>query len=111
MRVLVVNRTKERAEVLAYGHTMKGLIQEALDGQGKWRPIEVEFGGGGCAWGMRMLGLDPGHYWEVDAPRYAGSFKTKLRFRLRVLSPRGGVWSNEFEGAINPQQFELPKRH
>jgi hypothetical protein len=107
MRLLLVNRTKERATVLGYERLLNLLIQEARDEHGQWKPIEREFGYSGyCGCGFRDYHLEPGRYWELAAPRYVGPFKTKLRFRLRVWTPDYQVlYSNEFDGSIDPDQF------
>jgi hypothetical protein len=106
MRLLLVNRTNERAHVLGYGHLLKLLIQEARDEHGQWRPIEKEGSSGFIDCPLRTLHLNPSHYWELAAPRYVGPFKTKLRFRLRVWTPDLDViYSNEFDGSIDSDQF------
>ncbi len=44
-----------------------------------------------------------GHYWEFAAPRYTGSFQTRLRYRLHWRGHT--VYSNFFTGRINPSQL------
>jgi hypothetical protein len=106
MRLLLVNRTKERATLLGYDSMLKLLVQEALDEHRQWKPIEKEGCFGFCGNGLRQFCLEPGRYWELAAPRYVGPFKTKLRFRLRAFSPSPvSVHSNEFDGSIDPLQF------
>lgn len=48
--------------------------------------------------------MGPGQYWSFAAPRYAGEFKTKLRFKL-ALRDADPVYSDEFDGAVNKDQF------
>jgi hypothetical protein len=109
MRVLLVNRAEERAAFMGQYETLKLLVQEALDKDGQWKLIEREGDFGGCGTGMRGHRLQPGQYWAITAPRYTGSFKTKLRFRLRVCGPLDVVYSEEFEGSVNPEQFRSPE--
>jgi hypothetical protein len=109
-RLLVVNRGKQSISVLRYDRSSMMLCQEALDKQGKWRPIEY-FRPGWCGVGFRFSRLHAGRYWDLIAPRYSGRLHTKLRFALTTIDPRGVVYySNEFEGSINPEQFEEPKQ-
>lgn len=54
---------------------------------------------------MGGYALGPGASVTFPAPKYAGTFKTRLRFRLDVGSLRA-VISNEFDGSINPEQFD-----
>src|SRR5262249_42326302 len=81
MRVFLVNRTKDSVRVVAFEKYLFGMVQEALDQRGQWRPIEYPYAPG-CGWGQRAPRLEPGRYWQWTAPRYSGSFKTKLRFTL-----------------------------
>jgi hypothetical protein len=112
MRLLLVNRTKGQATVLGYDRSLKLLIQEALDEHGQWKPIERAGSFGFCGNGICRFHLEPGRYWELAAPRYVGSFKTRLRFRITLYSPDPqALYSEEFEGSINPEQFtEAPPR-
>ncbi len=111
MRLFVVNRGPEPLSFLSEEGRLKLLVQEALDERGEWKPIEAQFSlrsfCGNSLWGFR---LQPGQYWELAAPRYTGSFKTRLRFRLLGTSAPGGVvYSEEFEGSVNPEQFRPPE--
>jgi hypothetical protein len=116
VRVRIVNRSGERVAFSAIDSHLY-LIQEAQNEKGDWQPIERMPHGTGprdCAVGFHRVSLQPGQYWNVIAPRYGGTLKTKLRFRLdlgksdRDIPVPGGtiVYSNEFEGAVNLQQFQ-----
>lgn len=45
--------------------------------------------------------------WTFTAPRYEGTAKTKLRFMLDLSrgNTRKYVYSEEFDGSVNPEQF------
>ena len=76
-------------------------VREALDHNGNWRAIE-SVPPPICGRSHHHVFLPPGSFWEFVVPHYAGSFRTRLRFKL------GGdhtIYSNEFEGTINPEQF------
>lgn len=115
LRLRVVNRSGERATFSAIDSHLY-IVQEALNENGQWQAIEKAARGTGprdCACGFHRMFLDPGEYWTLPAPRYAGSFKTKLRFRLDLGRqappwPKPGfavMYSNEFEGSVNPEQL------
>jgi len=120
----LVNRTDKPVACTACDSRLF-LVQEALDRNGKWRPIE-QMPRSGCGNSYHRVFLDRDQYWEFPAPRYSGWFKTRIRFRLELgeeqcrevggdedkrqticLPRRGGriIYSNEFEGSINPSQF------
>jgi hypothetical protein len=118
VRLRVVNRSDERAFFSAIDSHLY-LVQEALNDKGEWQAIErIPHGTGprDCAVGFHRISLKPGEYWDLVGPRYTGSFKTKLRYRLDLgtndgkLPQPGGkiVYSNEYEGSINPEQFQRP---
>lgn len=79
------------------------LIQEALDRNGEWTPIEYfNFSGCGNSYGEYFLA--PDKLLMFGLRRYQGEFKTKFRVRLKVSNTN--VFSNVFEGSINEGQFE-----
>ena len=82
------------------------IVQEALGRDGRWRPIEYlphSF----CGNSYHRLGLPAGYQWTFVAPRYHGSFRTKLRIRL--IKPSGDIVSDAFWGSINPAQFSVKR--
>ena len=116
VHVRIVNRSDERTFISAIDSHLY-LVQEAMNDKGEWQAIERMPHGTGprdCAVGFHRISLQPGQYWNVVGPRYNGSFKTKLRFRLdlgkkdgQFPQPGGKViYSNEFEGSINREQFQ-----
>jgi len=110
MRLLVVNKADRPAGVMGQDGRVVDLWLEAVDPFGQWGPIQVPWGEGGCGFGMGIRQLRAGRAWDIAAPRYAGSFPTRLRFALVVWEgPRPGlVVSNEFGGWVNPEQFAPP---
>ncbi|MBX2876283.1 MAG: hypothetical protein KTR30_29455 [Saprospiraceae bacterium] len=81
-------------------------IQEALDSNGNWRPIERQAWGfcGNGWWGRKIM---PKHSAVFSMPKYTGDFSTQLRIRLRSGSQT--LVSLPFPGKINYQQFYLPE--
>lgn len=115
------------------------LVQEALDPQGRWRPVE-SLDEGDCGVGYTRIRLGPGEHWKLTAARYQGSFPTLLRFKLkagRAHNWRGPAWfedvpyavgeatdlaraalpdwglpeiySAPYVGSVNPEQFTRPR--
>ena len=105
-RLFLVNSTKSEA-AFAASDSRLAIVQEALDNHGSWRPIEY-LPSSWCGNSHHRVFLPARHYWEFSAPQYGGSYKAKLRFVLQGEQP---IYSNEFEGSINPQQFTEKKKH
>jgi hypothetical protein len=106
MRMLLINRTKREVEFPASDSRIS-ILQEAQDSKGDWKPIEyLPFSW--CGNSSHRVFLPAGHYWEFAAPVYTGTKKTKLRFVLQGKQP---LYSNEFEGSINPGQFTQKQGH
>jgi hypothetical protein len=99
-RLLLVNRTKSEVAFKATDSRLS-LIREALDSNGQWRPIEY-LPAVWCGNSYHRVFLPAQHYWEFITPVYTGTQKTKLRFVLQTKPP---IYSNEFDGSINPEQF------
>jgi len=98
--LLFVNRTRSEAWFPA-ADSQLAIIREALDAEGKWRPIE-RLPRTMCGNSYHRVFLPAKSYWQFAAPVYSGTYQTKLRFVLQGEKP---MYSNEFEGAINPEQF------
>lgn len=88
---------------------------QALNSNGEWKDIEY-LPNSWCGNSYHTLTLDSKHYWTFLTPIYEGEFKTKLRIELKYIDPTDKsekrwdkneitVYSNEFEGSINPGQF------
>ncbi len=83
------------------------IVQQALDPHGQWQHIEI-FRNSDCGNSLHTLYLPRTHAWRFIAPRYAGSYKTKLRFvlvRRQEGQPTATIISNEFDGSIDPGLF------
>ncbi|HET6202734.1 MAG TPA: hypothetical protein VFI25_08015 [Planctomycetota bacterium] len=108
MRVLVVNAGRERVSFDAQDSRID-LLQEARVEKGEWKPIEY-LPSSWCGNSYHRVFLDPGECWTLSAPRYEGVLRA--RFRLR-LDRRGEppVYSEEFEGSVNPEQFTKEEEH
>jgi len=80
------------------------MIQEAIDENGKWKPIEYwVYSGCGNSY-FNPLILKPGKYVMIPIKQYNGNFKTK--FRLKMKKDKSIFYSEEFEGNIEKSQFE-----
>ena len=124
MIVYVVNATSDTIHFNAQDSRLYMKMQ-ASDRKGAWRDIEY-LPSSWCGNSYHSVDLPVNHYWTFVAPIYEGSFSTKLRIELTYVDPsdkldvneRGRfldhayrdkrelkVYSNEFEGTINPAQF------
>lgn len=117
--VLVVNNTSSELWFNAQD-TRLYMKMQAKDLTGTWRDIEY-LPSSWCGNSYHTIGLSKNHYWKFTAPHYTGEFNTKLRIELSYIDPtdftaddRGRrnrnkkqlfVYSNEFDGSINPAQF------
>ncbi len=102
-RLLLVNRTKSEAAFAACDSRLD-IICEARNQSGDWKPIE-HLPSSFCGNSYHSVYLPRGHYWEFRAPVYSGPMKTKVRYQLQGKVP---IYSNEFDGSINPVQFKKP---
>lgn len=106
IRLLLANTTNTEMWLSATDSRLN-IIQEALDTDGTWKPIE-SMPRAWCGNSYHRVRLGAGEYWQLVAPRYSGGFKTKLRFKLEIDQKRA-VYSNEFAGSVNRGQFVPPK--
>jgi hypothetical protein len=51
--------------------------------------------------------LQPGEFWVFAAPIYHGDFETQLRFKLIIDGEEQVLYSNEFPGSTNKEQFSV----
>lgn len=88
---------------------------QALNSKGEWKDIEY-LPSSWCGNSYHILTLEPKHFWTFLTPIYEGDFKTKLRVELKYIDPTDKsenrwerkeitIYSNEYEGSINPGQF------
>ena len=103
--VYVVNQsTKPQLFAAKDNHVFA--IQEAMDKEGKWRPIEMR-GFDFCGNGHWFTAMKPKEYMMFLVPKYSGNYKTQLRIRLRIGNEI--LFSEAFEGNIRESQFYLPE--
>ena len=112
-RVLAVNATNKPIEFNAQD-SLLDIIHQAIDQSGKWADIEY-MPRSWCGNSYHTLSLPAKSYWEFTAPRYDGSYQTKLRIRLTIQINNDEaarvVYSNEFTGRIDPRQFSDRQGH
>ncbi len=88
---------------------------QALNSKGEWKDIEY-LPNSWCGNSYHNLTLESKHFWKFLTPIYEGEFKTKLRIELNYIDPTDKseymrdkkeitIYSNEYEGSINPGQF------
>lgn len=112
--VFVANTTRKTIQFSAQDSRLYMKVQ-AKDKSGTWRDIEY-LPSSWCGNSYHVLTLDPGRQWRFVTPRYEGDFKTSLRIQLKYIHPKDKksdpwnrkeitVYSNEYEGSINPGQL------
>jgi len=112
--VYVVNNTKGKINFNAQDSRLYMKVQ-ALNSKGEWKDIEY-LPGSWCGNSYHTLTLQPKYFWTFITPHYEGDFKTKLRIELKYIDPADKtenewdkkevtVYSNEYDGSINPGQF------
>lgn len=105
-RVILANTTRKTLAFHASDSRLR-IVREALDVDGTWKPIE-HLPSSFCGNSYHRVFLPPHHYWSFVAPVYAGSLATEMRFVLDLGSDQQPVYSNQFPGFVNPEQFSLP---
>ncbi len=81
-------------------------IQEAIDSNGIWRPIECR-GMDFCGNGRKGIKIYSNEYLLILFNKYSGSYKTKIR--IRINANNAIYTSKPFIGFINYSQFYLTK--
>ena len=112
MIVRLVNTTNEQLAFTAADSRLS-IIQEAIDRDGVWKPIEY-LPSSWCGNSYHRVFLGARQYWEFAAARYTGAFRTQLRFRLDVWRSADSVttiFSNVFDGSVNERQFTVKQGH
>lgn len=116
MRVIILNTTSDTVDLDIQDGSVK-MIQEALNPNGVWIPIEYWLNSS-CGISYGSAYLYPNHYLETNAFRYTGTYKTKLRFKLlystkyipetkqRIMNY---IYSEPFDGSVNYSQLGKPK--
>jgi len=112
--VFVTNNTKNEICFNAQDSRLYMKVQ-ALNINGEWKNIEY-LPSSWCGNSYHTLTLEPNYFWSFATPIYEGDFKTKLRIELKYIDPSDKsdnrrdrkeitIYSNEYEGSINPGQF------
>jgi len=114
IRVVIVNASMVPVKFAASDARLY-VVQEARGADGKWAPIEY-LPASWCGNSYHTMTLPSGTHWQFLAPRYGGTFATKLRVKVSLgnddpsLVPRV-FYSNEFAGRIHPAQFTREEGH
>jgi hypothetical protein len=116
INVVVYNNDKASYLFAAIDSRLNMIVQ-AKDKNGEWLDIE-ELSQSFCGNSYHTLILKPREYWSFTTPEYDGCYKTKLRIALTYYHPNDNaavrkrkeltVYSNEYNGAINPAQLWRP---
>lgn len=107
---LILANTTDGQKAFSASDSRLYIVQEALDKDGKWKPVEY-LPSSWCGNSYHTVFLGPNEFWEFAAAKFQGKQKTKLRFRLQLSKgeKQTFIYSNEFEGSINPKQFTEQK--
>ncbi len=103
--VYLINQTPATKAFIGKDSHVFGL-QEALDTNGQWRPIEGR-GFDYCGNGYWSLKVDPQEFVTVLFPKYSGDYKTKIR--VRIKNGDNIYVSKSYDGTINEKQLYLEK--
>ena len=89
------------------------MIQEALNENGEWQPIEYWVHSGCGNSYFHPLILKPGQYSIIPIKKYTGNFKTKIRLKLQIITTSTNtqnrvknIYSKPFNGSIFKNQFK-----
>lgn len=107
MKLYVANMAEDTMVFDAQDSRLYMKIQ-AQDQEGNWKDIEY-LPSSWCGNSYHYLYLPKDHYWEFTIPVYEGEYTTRLRAELRyktgIEEDSRIIYSNEFEGSVNPGQF------
>jgi hypothetical protein len=106
VQLVLVNRTSKEVTFRAQDSRVH-IICQAQTPEGIWKPIE-RLSNSDCGNSYHRVFLPDKHCWTFAVPVFAGSLKTKMRFKL-VSEKTDVTYSNEFEGFINPAQWTESK--
>lgn len=110
----VVNSSNDTFYFNSSDHCLSMLVQ-AENKEGEWTNIEY-LPTSWCGNSYNTLHLKPGELWQFTTPCYKGSLNTKLRIALEYVNPEDvtksrfnrriiTLYSNEYDGSVNPAQF------
>src|SRR5690606_25952649 len=94
MPVFITNNSKDTI-FLDYQDLNAFIIQEAMDENGNWKPIEY-WQYSWCGNSYDATGLLPNQFIVIKINKYSGNFETLLRVKL--LNAKKVYYSNTFKG-------------
>lgn len=104
-RAIFANYSQDTISITSYFTRGLFLIQEALDTNQNWQPIEAYNVGLSCPVGeVDEFKINPNEYLNIYVARYCGEYNTKLR--LKLVANKSIFYSQEFDGSINLCQFQ-----
>lgn len=101
--LLIYNNSTDKAYIPRPSFQDLLLIQQALDADGKWKPIEFRLLSQMCSFLYSYYILSPKHYMATAIIKYKGDFKTKIR--VKMIANGKVIYSNSVQGSINRSQF------
>ncbi|MCT4666241.1 MAG: WG repeat-containing protein [Flavobacteriales bacterium] len=107
LKLYIRNYSKDTIEFNAQDSRLYMKLQ-AKNKNGVWKDIEY-LPSSWCGNSYHRIELPPNNYWQFDLPKYEGDFKTLFRAELMYINPTTKkekvIYSNEFDGHVNPGQF------
>ncbi|MBL7828987.1 MAG: WG repeat-containing protein [Saprospiraceae bacterium] len=100
----VLANTTSDTLVLEAQDSRLNMTLQAKDKNGAWKNI-MYLPSSWCGNSYHQVFLAPGKYWNFTAPEMTGSFATKLRIALELDDKKNMLYSDEFDGGVNPAQF------
>lgn len=100
-KLYIVNQSGKRVKLGAQDSRI-AIVAEVLVGN-EWKPIEY-LPSSWCGNSYHNVSINNNKYWEFNIPKYIGSTKTKLRYRLNVNAEQV-IFSNEIRVSYNPEQL------
>jgi hypothetical protein len=97
-QTLIIRNKLDSSIIVGFGYDIP-IIIEAMDKDGKWKPIETRHMYG-CGVGLHYILLRQFEIACIIVPIYKGNFETLLRFKLN------NNYSKPFKGTINIEQFD-----
>ena len=104
--VRIQNRSNDTLNFL-WANGKPQLLLQAKDIDGQWKDI-TWIHWSSCGLGYDYISLFPFEAWDISYPLFEGNMDTMLRFKLVIRRKDRGeyyVYSDDFEGKINPGQF------
>lgn len=108
-RVVLANTTEQSVAFAASDSRLR-IVREALSPEGEWKAIE-DLPSSWCGNSHHEVFLPPGQSWSFSAPVYEGAIETRMRFVLRGSSEGEVIYSDEFPGTVNKEQFSIRQGH